>query len=329
MIRAEAFESQPPAHAGETIRPKACVRWDPLLSADEECELADRIKGGDQAARRQLIQANLRVVVEIARRFRGGKVSLDDLIQEGNLGLIRASADFDPSVHGCRFYTYAEVWIRAFIHRALVRDDSLIRVPERVFLQRKQYRRVRQAPGRAGVADDGPSEAGSAGTEGITREIGGTPRRLDPDRPAEPGRVAHTFVADAGEIVPLTDTILDNHLPEQQVADQEQRLLLEVALRRLNPVEAWVIRERYGLCLLIPEERDWSSLGPHVARRDEPVYEADAEADSPGQCRAYFHRSYTELGRDCGLSRHRIQQVEETALEKLRDVLRPRLVHAE
>ena len=112
------------------------------------------------------------------------------------------------------------------------------------------------------------------------------------------------------------------------MADHEQRLLLEVALHRLNPVEAWVIRERYGLCLLIPEERDWSSPGPHVARRDDPEYAAEAEAESPDQCRAYFHRSYVELERDCGLSRHRILQVEEAALEKLRDVLRPCLVQA-
>ena len=162
MIRdEEAFESQPSADPDGRIRSTGSVRWDPLLSADEERELADRIKGGDQAARRQLILANLRVVVEIARGFRSSKVPLDDLIQEGNLGLIRASEDFDPSVHGCRFYTYAEVWIRAFIHRALIANDSLIRVPQHVFLQRKQYRRLGNAKRCAGVADDGAAEAGA------------------------------------------------------------------------------------------------------------------------------------------------------------------------
>ena len=88
---AEAFESEPSADLGKQIRSTGSVRWEPLLSADDECELADRMKGGDQAARRQLVLANLRVVVEITRGYRSGRVPLDDLIQEGNLGLIRAS----------------------------------------------------------------------------------------------------------------------------------------------------------------------------------------------------------------------------------------------
>ena len=122
--------------------------------------------------------------------------------------------------------------------------------------------------------------------------------------------------------MPLADTIVDNHPPDQQVADQERCLLLEVALHGLNPVEAWVIRERYGLCLSIPKEREWSGPAAQAARRDDPEYEAE-DVDSPGKGRAYFHRSYNELERDCGLSRHRLLQVEEAALEKLRDVLRP------
>ena len=286
-------------------------------------ELADRIKGGDQAARRQLILANLRVVVEIARGFRSGKVPLDDLIQEGNLGLIRASADFDPSVHGCRFYTYAEVWIRAFIHRTLIANDSLIRVPQHIFLQRKQSRMINNSYIHKNHKYSGAAEVGAMRLEEIAREI-----RLDPNGPAECERAARSFVAGEGEIVPLVDTIVDFHPPDQQVADHEQRLLLEVALHGLNPVEAWVIRERYGLHLLISEERDWSSPSSHVARRDDSEHAAEKEAESPDQCRAYFHRSYVELERDCGLSRHRILQVEEAALEKLRDVLRPCLVQA-
>jgi RNA polymerase sigma factor (sigma-70 family) len=322
IVDEAAFESQPSADTEGRTRSKGCVRWEPLLTADEERELSARILGGDQAARRRLILANLRVVVEIARRFRGGKVPLDDLIQEGNLGLIRASADFDPSVHGCRFYTYAEVWIRAFIHRALIANDSLIRIPQHVFLGRKQSRRDVSAKA-AVVAGAGANEAGPATVESGDRETVGVPRRLDPDRTAGPGRVAHGPAAE-GEIVPLTEAIVDNRRPEQQVTDQERRLVLELALRGLNPVEAWVIRERYGLGGSTPEEQKWSSPVPRTARRDEP--EAGADPDSPTQCRAFFYRSYVELARDCGLSRYRIRQVEEAALEKLRDVLRPGLV---
>jgi RNA polymerase sigma factor (sigma-70 family) len=320
IVDQAAFESQPSADPEGPTRPKGGVHWEPLLTIDEERELSARILGGDQAARRRLIDANLRAVIEIARQFRGGKVPLEDLIQEGNLGLIRASADFDPAVHGCRFYTYAEVWIRAFIHRALIANDSLIRVPQHVFLERRRSRRATgaQSAVAAGRRADG---AGPASPESEDREAVGVPRRLDPDGPAGPGRVAR---APDGEIVPLTEAIVDNRRPEQPVADQERRLVLELALRGLNPVEAWLIRERYGLGGLIAPEQEWSSPGPRAARRDR----SGADADSPTQCRASSYRTYAELARDCGLSLHRVRQVEEAALEKLRDVLRSGLVQA-
>jgi RNA polymerase sigma factor (sigma-70 family) len=323
MIRDEAIESRPLADLDEWKQPAGRVRWEPLLSADQERELAERIKGGDQAARRQLILANLRSVVEIARRYRSRKVSLEDLIQEGNLGLIRASADFDPSVHGSRFFTYAEVWIKAFIHRALVANDSLIRLPEHVFLRRKQSRRVINMLSRAGVTGDGAGEADPPSVKKIAPEIEATPGPLDLPEPV-PGHATHSFADEMGEIVSLTEVVVDPHQPDQEVAEHEQHLLLEVALRRLNPVEAWVLRERYGLCMTIRDEWDRSNPSSHVASREVP----DPDANLSGQSRAYYHRSYEDLERDCGLSHHRIVQVEQTALEKLQDVLGPCLIHA-
>ena len=329
MIRdAKALESRPSADQDGRSRTTSCDRWEPLLSVAEERELADRIKVGDQAARRQLILANLRAVVEIARRFRSNKVPLDDLIQEGNLGLIRASADFDPSVHACSFYTYAEIWIKAFIHRALIRDDSLIRIPEHVYLRRRQHRREQSAPGYAGAPEGENAELESSSFDEIAREIGATLRGLDPEASEESGPFAPSHLAEEGEIVGLADTITDNHMSGRQLDEMEQRVLLEVALRGLNPVEAWVIRERYGLCLLDPDV--WNSSGPNTrgGLRVIPEFAVGAEADSHEGGRAYFHRSYVELEHDCGLSRYRILQVEEAALEKLRDVLRPCLAHA-
>src|SRR6185312_4866574 len=132
MTRDNAFEPRPRAGADRRTRPSSPKRWAPLLSADEEHELAERIKGGDQTARKRLILANLRLVVEIARRFRSRKLSLEDMIQEGNLGLIRASEDFDPTIHAYRFASYAEIWIRSYVHKALIANDSLVRVPEHV-----------------------------------------------------------------------------------------------------------------------------------------------------------------------------------------------------
>jgi RNA polymerase sigma factor (sigma-70 family) len=329
MTRDDAFEPQLPVGPDRPTRPTGPTRWDPLLSVDEERRLAERIKGGDQGARRQLILANLRLVVAIARKYRNSKLSLEDLIQEGNLGLIRASEDFDPAVHGSRFSTYAEIWIRAYVHRAVVANDSLVRVPQHVFLLRKQYRRVMSALGGTGAAGDGAAEVELPSLERVAREIGVSPRRLKPAKLTESGQDTRAAGEAGGDVIPLTETIVDGRLPDQEVADQEQRLLLEVALRGLNPVEAWVIRERYGLCMLIPDERSWSSPGPQAARRDDPERAPDPDAELPDSRPTYFHRSYPELERDCGLSKYRLQQVEEAALEKLRQVLRPCLAHAQ
>jgi RNA polymerase sigma factor (sigma-70 family) len=321
MIHDSDLEAHPSADAHGRKRIGWRDRWAPVLSADEERELADRIKGGDQAARRQLVLANLRLVVMIARRFKTDKLPVDDLVQEGNLGLMRASEDFDPSVHGCRFASYAEIWIKAFIHRALVANDSLIRVPQHVFLLRKRYRRLMSTLVGPGTDGDTAVGANAPSVEEIARMIGVSPRQLEPTVLGRCERdTAH--IGEADEVMPLTEAIVDHHLPDQEVAECEQRVLLEIALRRLNPVEAWVIRERYGLCMLIPDARNWSSLGP-PADRDVP--DADPEGNAPTR-RTYYHRTYPELERACGLSRHRIWQVEQAALEKLGEVLRPCLM---
>jgi RNA polymerase sigma factor (sigma-70 family) len=328
MTRDDAFEPHSPAGSDRRKGSAGSARWEPLLTVEEECDLAERIKAGDQAARRQLILANLRLVVTIARRYGHSKFSLDDLVQEGNLGLIRASEDFDPAVHACRFASYAEIWIRAYIHRALIANDSLVRVPQHVFLLRKQYRRAMNALRNKDVSGDGAPEAEAPSLEEVARKTGVSVRRLKPAWLAESGRDHRTTADVDGEVVPLTEAIVDDRPPDQEVADLEQRLLLEVALRRLNPVEAWVIRERYGLAVLIPDERSWPSPGPHAARRDDRRLTHDPDEGQPGSRPAYFHRSYPDLARDCGLSKIRIRQVEQAAIEKLRQVLRPCLVRA-
>jgi RNA polymerase primary sigma factor len=99
-----------------------------LLSAEEEKELAHRISRGDNDARDRMIRANLRLVVNIARHYTGKGLSLQDLIEEGNLGLLRAVEGFDPSM-GTRFSTYASYWIKQSIKRALVNTAKPIRIP--------------------------------------------------------------------------------------------------------------------------------------------------------------------------------------------------------
>jgi RNA polymerase primary sigma factor len=100
----------------------------PLLSADEEQDLAYRIEAGDPAARDRMVRANLRLVVNIARDYKGHTVCLEDLIAEGNLGLMRAAEAYDPRV-GTRFSTYATYWIRQSIKRAIVNTAHDIRLP--------------------------------------------------------------------------------------------------------------------------------------------------------------------------------------------------------
>lgn len=112
-----------------------------LLSAREEIELTRRMKEGDKEARRRLIQANLRLVVSIARRYQNRGLSFQDLIQEGSLGLIRAVEKFDPE-RGFKFSTYATWWIRQGVTRALADKGRTIRVPVHVNEVIAKLRRV-------------------------------------------------------------------------------------------------------------------------------------------------------------------------------------------
>src|SRR5207244_9140205 len=100
----------------------------PLLNADEEKQLAYRIEDGDSEARDRMVRANLRLVVNIARGYTGKGLGLQDLIAEGNLGLMRAVEGFDPGMN-TRFSTYASYWIKQSIKRAVINTGKTIRIP--------------------------------------------------------------------------------------------------------------------------------------------------------------------------------------------------------
>lgn len=106
----------------------ASINEVPLLTADEEIELADRIGSGDASAREHMIRANLRLVVSIAKNYVNRGLTFMDLIEEGNIGLMKAVEKFDPEA-GCRFSTYATWWIKQGIRRALVNTVKTVRVP--------------------------------------------------------------------------------------------------------------------------------------------------------------------------------------------------------
>ncbi len=117
------------------------IREESLLSAVEECELADAIARGDKDARTRMIQANLRLVVKIARDYVGRGMALDDLIGEGNLGLIRATEEFEPC-YGTRFSTYASYWIKQSIRHALINTSTTIRLPAHMIGLLTKWRRA-------------------------------------------------------------------------------------------------------------------------------------------------------------------------------------------
>jgi len=128
-----------------------------LLTADQEKDLARQIAVGDTEARDQMVRANLRLVVNIARGYTGKGLALQDLIEEGNLGLLRAVEGFDPAM-GTRFSTYASYWIKQSIKRALINSAKTIRIPaymvELLFKWRRMAADLQDALGRPATVEE-------------------------------------------------------------------------------------------------------------------------------------------------------------------------------
>ncbi len=140
----------------------------PLLNADEEKQLAYRIEVGDSEARDRMVRANLRLVVNIARSYTGKGLGLQDLIEEGNLGLLRAVEGFDPTMN-TRFSTYASYWIKQSIKRALVNTAKTIRIPaymvELLAKWRRATAKLQEELGRAPTQEEIAQQPGPAQEE--------------------------------------------------------------------------------------------------------------------------------------------------------------------
>lgn len=205
----------------------------PRLSPEQEHELATRAAEGDERARELLVQANLRLVISIAKHYTGRGLSMIDLIQEGNLGLMRAAAQFDPT-RGSRFSTYATWWIRQAISRALQEQASLIRVPQHMS---KALQQVRQT---AALLQQ------ELGREPTVHEVAHR-AKLNPEQVRE---LMHAVAKPISLEMPINDSdgsVLGDIIADETEAEWEQTIDWESLMQHLNEREKAVIRLRYGL----------------------------------------------------------------------------------
>lgn len=250
-----------------------------LVSAEEEVALAHRIARGDEAAKRQLVQANLRLVISMAKRYAGRGADFMDLVQEGNLGLLKAVEKFDYR-RGFRFSTYATWWIRQYIYQAFADHDRPIRLPGHVLDGLAKYRRARQTLQR---------ELGRPATEAeLAQAMGVSVRKVQ-----TLGRVSQrTLSLDMeltlkdGNTQTLGETIEDEGPSAEAVFSRQKAManLRRALHEHLQPREREVLDLRFGLSHL--EEKKWT---------------------------------LEEIGKKYGVTRECIRQTEIRALRKLRD----------
>lgn len=248
-----------------------------LLTPQEEIALAIRIKQGDKKAREEMIKANLRLVVKIARDYEGIGLPLMDLISEGNIGLMKAVERFDPA-KGAKLSTYACWWIKQSIKRALANQSKTIRLPVHLVDKISKMRRcalsLQDALGREPTDEEVAAELGVPAAR-ITQ------LRMAASRPASlDGPVAGEDTASLGELVQDENA----ESPCEQLEEKSVLRILHQMLQSLPPREARILRARFGL---------------------------DGASET----------SLDEIGRSMGVTRERIRQLQQSALNKLRKMV--------
>jgi RNA polymerase primary sigma factor len=246
----------------------------PLLSAEEERELAERVAEGDPYAREHMVKANLRLVVNIARGYLGKGLSLEDLIEEGNLGLMRAVEGYDGGME-TRFSTYASYWIKQSIRRAVMNNGKPIRLPAyMVSLLSKWKRASAVLTDRLGRAPT-PEEVGKL-LRLSKKKIGIVTKAITVNN-----LMPHTDSSDDDGML-LDDVLTDDRskAPEEQMIEADDLDRIFEGLDALEDREAAVIRMRFGL----------EPFQPMTLR---------------------------EVGENLGLTRERVRQLENQAIQKL------------
>ena len=290
-----------------------------LLTAAEENELAARIKQGDLAARERLIMANLRLVMRIANGYRGADspgIEHDDLVQEGNLGLMRAAEDFDPEAHEARFATYASYWIHHHIQRALAEQGSVVKFPYYLVLLRRRHEKARERILEKRIADRSASGSIEPTLEEVAEEMGVDTKRL---------KYLHNAQIELRSCSPATpedDISQDESLaidmpPERPLEVAETKERLHAAIRKLSLMEAWVVRRRYRLDETIEEFLAEAEANRRSKNGSGIPGRKSNGLDSAGR------RTFCELAREIGRPRCQVRAAEASALSKLLQMIDP------
>jgi RNA polymerase primary sigma factor len=246
-----------------------CRTEESFLDRGEEVALVRRAQAGDRSAQEQLIRSHVRLVNQIARRYRCRSLSLDDLVQEGILGLMVAIERFDAT-RGCRLCTYAVYWVRQAIARAVEQNDRLIHVPMQASADLRRLVKLRDAHRRTLGRE--PTETELAEASGLTEDRIGQLLSMVPDTvslEAMVGSDQDTSLLDLAE----DDSALN---PEKGAVDVEYHHHLRQLLLSLQPRERQVLEERFGFGGGHPQTLDELSRKLRISR--ERVRQIEAHA---------------------------------------------------